>query len=152
MTDFESYAERVRAALAERRALAQAATYGPWKAAADHTGLRYLLRFGLNLSEDLAVDGMRWQDDAIFIAANDPAHVLALLDRQEAAVEAATEGLRRHQPVEPGPDKPPMKRPPHCSQCQAWWDYSNGERWPCDDADSWWSVLTGIGTTYGVET
>jgi hypothetical protein len=137
MTDFESYAEKVRAALAERRALAQAATYGPWKATADHTGLRYLLRFGLNLSEDLAVDGMRWQDDAIFIAANDPAHVLVLLDQQETAAELAVEGLRRHN-ADVAEDE--------CKRC--WW---HGPEC-CPDALAWRSVLTGIGATYGVET
>jgi hypothetical protein len=144
MTDFESYAEKVRAALAERRALAQAATSGRWRGYPDESP-----EFGVVADQPVTTfpvgvgHGMR-SYDAAFIAANDPAHVLALLGSQERQVEAAVEGLRRHQRGRRDPDR--------CCECVLC--TPNGRviyrRFPCSDALAWSSVLTGIGATYGV--
>jgi hypothetical protein len=139
MTDFESYAEKVRAALAERRALAQAATAGPW--GCDETSGVNDLHWGW-VAKPLLTGPNTYGpsvEDTRFIAANDPAHVLALLDQQETAVGVAVEGLRRHHPRWGTP---------------TWMVCSCGRPDspdPCSDALAWWSVLTGIGATYGVE-
>jgi hypothetical protein len=142
MTDFESYAERVRAALAERRALAQAATAGPWSEEEHRRELSYRDVDGPSYGWVARTDPET--GDAAFIAANDPAHVLALLDQQEAAVEVAVEGLRRHQRGRCDPDG--------CCECVLC--TPNGrivyKRFPCSDALAWWSVLTGIGASCGV--
>jgi hypothetical protein len=146
MTDFESYAERVRAALAEQRALAQAAPLSPWS-----YGDVDSVAGGSIYDCDIMIASLFWdtervdprirrtistdQADAagVFIAANDPAHVLELIDKQETAVGLAVEGLRRHANLGSRA----------CSHCADQW-------WPCLDALAWWSVLTGIGATYGV--
>jgi hypothetical protein len=140
MTDFESYAEKVRAALAERRALAQAATAGPW--GCDETSGVNDLHWGW-VAKPLLTGPNTYGpsvEDTRFIAANDPAHVLGLLDQQETAVGLAVEGLRWHQDDEGD-----------CSYC---FDYESDvwRDWPCPDALAWRAVLTGIGATYGVET
>jgi hypothetical protein len=129
----------VRAALAERRALAQAATAGEWRVEdANPPGLGSHVFYGENRAS------WHWPADAAFIAANDPAHVLELIDKQETAVDLAVEGLRRHQRGRRDPDG--------CCECVLC--TPNGrivyKRFPCPDALAWWSVLTGIGTTYGV--
>ncbi len=141
----ESYAERVRAALAERRALARAATAGPWRAVDDPVYKVGHARGPSPRDESGFSDewmgrvlpgygGTVYPWDARFIAANDPAHVLALLDQQETAVDLAVEGLQRHDNG--------------CLQC---WDIGSWPRsTPCPDALAWWSILTGIGATYGI--
>ncbi len=132
--DVEAYAERVRAALAQRRELAQAATAGPWQA---DRGTVTTKNAWIVQSQS-----KNWQPDAAFIAANDPAHVLALLDQQETAVGLALDGLRRHQPTRTN------------GWCRAGLDCGahphHVRQRECPDALAWWSVLTGIGTTYGV--
>jgi hypothetical protein len=150
----ESYDERVRAALAQRRALAQAATPGRWhiaKSGSIDAGKYDTVLMGGPVDCGRYCQGgtstLEWGQpgDAAFVAANDPAHVLALLDQQETAVGLATEGLRRHSA------ETNVYGETVCPQHGT--EQAGGEPdepWPCPDALAWWSVLTGIGTTYGV--
>jgi hypothetical protein len=142
MTDFESYAEKVRAALAERRALAQHAltTVDDQLSPIDPPTPWHLLH---EVSRGLRTSWSR----AEFIAANDPAHVLALLDEQERQVEVAVEGLRRHEP-HTCPFTECSRAGAVCDTCEDADDYRLDGC--CADALAWWSVLTGIGATYGV--
>jgi hypothetical protein len=154
----ESYAERVRAALAQRRALAEAATAGSWEARDDATYKVGHARGPSPRDESGFSDewmgrvlpgygGTVYPWDARFIAANDPAHVLELIDKQEAAVGLALDGLRRHS------GETNVYGETVCSQHgieQA--SDEPDEPWPCPDALAYWSVLTGIGMTFGVTT
>ncbi len=139
MTDFESYAQAVRAALTERRALAQAATSGRWKHYPDESPEFGVVAVNFTSTFPTGVGGAMRFYDAAFIAANDPAHVLELIDKQETAVALAVEGLRRHQRTWVG----------RCATCHLLAHEARVD-WPCPDALAWWSVLTGIGEPYGV--
>jgi hypothetical protein len=113
--------ERVRAArdeIARRRALAEAATPGPWEAGErcvfyggnDHPALLNG-RTGSLVSDGYDGDGgVDTPESAAFIAANDPAHVLGVLDAAEKVLERHARTLSR----------------PLCA-----WD---GKSWPCPDA------------------
>lgn len=111
--------EQARAEIARRRALAAAATPGPWKGG--RVGLMGG-RVGVVVSSadtGLFVIADRDQaaraEDGAFIAANDPAHVLAVL----AAADAA---LGRHAAC----DHQQCTHEPACAVC---WT-----SWPCPDS------------------
>jgi hypothetical protein len=89
--------ELARAEIARRRALAEAATAGPWRGG--RVGLMGG-RIGVVVSSaetGTFVLGDRDREarveDAVFIAANDPAHVLRVLDAADATLD-------RHAPVQ----------------------------------------------------
>jgi hypothetical protein len=132
MTDFESYAEKVRAALAQQRALAQARdtddAWHCWRCSWRGNGEANAAIHQRSTSHTVTRAHQTWNGSPPEWSGL--AHVLALLDEQETAVGLAVEGLRRHV-------APPV------SSC------IYGPR-NCPDARAWWSVLTGIGATYGV--
>lgn len=112
--------ERLLAAVAERRRLAQEATPGPWTVneGDDYHCVEHL-GDGHSVAEVQPCDDHpgRVAPDATFIAANDPARILRACDR-DAKV------LQRHAP------KKPLGNWIGCIFC----DDERAEAWPCDDA------------------
>lgn len=85
-------ADFLRTRIAERRALAEAATEGPWEGVVDHhqrgvvDASVWSDKLGYYITEKIS-SGERHEADALHIAANDPAAVIADCDAKLAIVD-----------------------------------------------------------------
>lgn len=80
-------ADFLRARIAERRALAEAASPGPWHANAEHDEV--IAVDGVTVAEGFALSGRQLRATVDHIAANDPAAVIADCDAKLAIIEEA---------------------------------------------------------------
>lgn len=78
-------ADFLRARIAERRALALAASPGPWHANAEHDEV--LAVDGITVAEGFALSGRQLRATVDHIAANDPDAVIADCDAKTALVD-----------------------------------------------------------------
>ena len=78
-------ADFLRARYAERRALAEAASPGPWRANAEHDEV--IADDGITVAEGFALSGRQLRATVQHIAANDPEDVIADLDAKLALVD-----------------------------------------------------------------
>lgn len=82
MTDIVDF---LRARYAERRALAEAASPGPWHVSTEHDEV--LAVDGITVAEGFALSGRQLRATTEHIAANDPEDVLADVDAKLAIVD-----------------------------------------------------------------
>jgi hypothetical protein len=88
-------ADFLRARIAERRALAEAASPGPWRTNAEHDEV--LAADGITVAEGFALSGRQLRATVDHIAANDPTAVIADCDAKLALIDE----------IEPPPDDDP---------------------------------------------
>jgi hypothetical protein len=81
-------ADFLRARYAERRALAIAASPGPWHANAEHDEV--VAEDGITVADGFALSGRQLRATVDHIAANDPTDVIADLDAKLAIIELHT--------------------------------------------------------------
>lgn len=88
-------ADFLRARIAERRALAEAASPGPWHANEEHDEV--LAADGITVADGFALSGRQLRATVDHIAANDPADVIADCDAKLALIDALL--AERHEVV-----------------------------------------------------
>jgi len=126
-------ADFLRARIAERRALAEAASPGPWHANEEHDEV--VAADGITVADGFALSGRQLRATVDHIAANDPADVIADCDAKLALVD---ELEPPEEPREPETDAQLHARFAHPA-----WEYRTTEgprkQWddievpPCDD-------------------
>ncbi|MFJ9633798.1 DUF6221 family protein [Streptomyces sp. NPDC101175] len=85
-------ADFLRARIAERRALAEAASPAPWHANAEHDEV--LAADGITVADGFALSGRQLRATVDHIVANDPEDVIADCDAKLAIVKLMDETLR----------------------------------------------------------
>jgi hypothetical protein len=85
-------ADFLRARIAERRSLAEAASPGPWRA--NEEGDEVVAVDGITVADGFALSGRQLRATVQHIAANDPADVIGDCDAKLALVDLAAETLR----------------------------------------------------------